>query len=330
MERIILNETEYHNIIRWGLMAGIQKESKHINESGTLITEQSDPEEYKFRLSLSKLIQENSSVVMIDPDISGTTELKEKFEEYKALSPKYKTISDFYSYQIWGSDVRDMYYNVVKEFGPKQHGVIAESESSNRLFTFDRFYTTVSTSMDDLLIKKAKAFFEADRNMSSETRRLNQAGYNKLSDLPLPTPSMCPWFTITEMELMGVPFVDIEEGSSYFNEVIKAKVENNQNGVLRLGWNPSLNMNKETNEAAIKRQNAWFSNHGPLIFNLNDDVNTYEASYTVQNNPIEGLDDLHPVYILAKDELPTNIDDLFSFVGISFSPKLGGYSNQFI
>ena len=104
-----------------------------IKESCTSEIDFSKYEKYEEKLKMSKKLQENPYIVIIDPDITPN-ELGIKFNSYNSLNFKYQRISDDYSFQLWGYNVVNMRNIMFDKFNNAK--AEDETDNSNVIFKY--------------------------------------------------------------------------------------------------------------------------------------------------------------------------------------------------
>lgn len=235
-----------------------------------------------------KVNQLNSDpTVAIIPDwIYLEDELVTLYRKYSLLPKKFKAISNQYSMNLFGYNVPNMY--------ALQRDKIIDND-----YIFEN---------ENKLAELRKVIKE-----SSEYRELidiKEGCYN-FSDY-----SAVPWFTLDEDYCKLEHFEDPDYTKKLVEAVRQYKYQptlENCNTVLDLGWNPSVDLTKETIEYAKKRQMNWLSEHSSFIYDLTKtDISSIQESSKVMKAVYNDLN-IYPVYIVLS-WTNTNFGKLIRFV----------------
>ena len=262
-------------------------------------------EDYAVRLQMSKNLQQDSNIVIIDPDITTLEDLDAKFDSFSKLIHKFKIFSNDYSYQLWGCDISTMYYKILADIKTNaepmdSNNLVVKESAKNR----DSLYFESSVASNNhLQILKSKLFLEIDDSITNKN-------YIQ-EELDIETPSICPWFTVDEMTKMGVEY---KRPDHYYKAVNEAM--GNKERLLELGWNPELPINEKTIKMAKDRQVKWFKENKPLIYDFSEE----DISDIKKEN--EEYNGCRPVYIVTSILTDNKIDNIFSSMFISFDKEL--------
>ena len=235
-----------------------------------------------------KVDQLNSDpTVAIIPDwIQYEDELISLYRKYSLLPKKFKAISNQYSMSLFGYNVPNMY--------ALQRDKIIDND-----YIFEN---------ENKLAELRKVIKE-----SSEYRELIdiKEGCYDFSDY-----SAVPWFTLDEDYCKLEHFEDPD----YTNKLVEAARQykyqptlENCNALLDLGWNPSVDLTKQTIKYAKKRQMNWLTEHSSFIYDLTKtDISSIQESSKVMKAVYNDLN-VYPVYIVLS-WTNTNYGKLIRFV----------------
>jgi len=222
-----------------------------------------------------KVDQLNSDpTVAIIPDwIQFEDELITLYRKYSLLPKKFKTISNQYSINLFGYNVPNMY-------------------SIQRDKIIDNDYIFEGS---DKLSELRKIINES--NEIDEEVELKE-GYYDFSDY-----SAVPWFTLDE-EYCKLEFFEDPDYTKKLVEAVRNYKYNssleNCTKVLDLGWNPSVDLTKESIEYAKKRQINYLQEHSAFIYDLTKtDVTAIQESSRAMKSIYNDLN-IYPVYIVLS------------------------------
>ena len=228
---------------------------------------------YHWLLGISKQLQENPYIIIIDPNITDSKELDAKFTSYLSLNKRLRKISDNYSWQLWGYNVRNMHKllkNIISDDIDKDKFVDGFSnivkltedaiepvydyynnaELHKNVLEMDSYRSGIINIMEnsDMISKVITFKYLCQVDIDEST-------YDKLI-----LPNYSPWFTSSEMTSLGINCT-VTKNTNYYKAVIEAldryeedNSEDNKKAVLELGWNPSLKFNLNTMKHAEERQ----------------------------------------------------------------------------
>jgi hypothetical protein len=266
-------------------------------------------EEYNDKLNQAKALEyQYPFIIIISPDIESKEELIDKFNSFNLLNDKYKLLSNQYSLNIWGYNVYNMYSILLGEFETKDvdkddNNSLIESntnilsEISNLGLCIESTIEAINNAaLDRDIIKYNTLLVSMNNNIPDNisesivrgiisANNILEFNYN-IDESILPT--VTPWFTPKEFIDNNYKFDSnlYKEYSSYYNAILNNT--NINDNLLKLGWNPSVDINRKTIEYARERQAKYFNSI--MILKLNIDTND-EYKY---DNDIN----LYPVYII--------------------------------
>lgn len=244
--------------------------------------------------------------------------LDKQIQKYNMLNDKFKLLSDSYSTDLWGYDVQNMYYIMKRILANQEEQDTVDFEFRNRIqantdaenpiipviqnmqekVLKEDTLGLLSIKLDETFVKNPvqKAIYETKINPV-----INKALYENDFNLP----QVVPYFTLSEMNEMGITLEDINP-ESYVDNLIKASSDYkdglvDESVLLNLGWNPSVEVNKKSLEFARNRQIRWFNEYGCQIIDLtkwNTDVSILESTVKMEN--VYKQKNLYPVYIVLS------------------------------
>lgn len=272
-------------------------------------TEWEKMEDYSYRLSLSKKLQENPYIILLDPDITEYAELNRIYMSFMSLNSKNKLLSNDFSWQLWGYNVYDMYKKLYTQLNPETE-VIPDQDNINIIEA-----TVVSTRnfSNNARLYHTDILTESVSNIPENKSILSvidtEYGFIKEESNDLIMPEYCPWFTVREMIDMGIDFTSSKKGF-YLHDVLEAMKEYEENPsdeneakVLSLGWNPAVDItNPKNRDLARDRQ----INNGDMV----------------QYKDISGLD-IEKVTNINFDSLA--LDSVPIYLVFGYESDLAGY-----
>ena len=244
--------------------------------------------------------------------------LDKQIQKYNMLNDKFKLLSDSYSTDLWGYDVQNMYYIMKRILANQEEQDTVDFEFRNRIqantdaenpiipviqnmqekVLREDTLGLLSIKLDETFVKNPvqKAIYETKINPV-----INKALYENDFNLP----QVVPYFTLSEMDEMGIALEDVDP-ESYVDNLIKASSDYkdglvDESALLNLGWNPSVEVYKESLEFARNRQIRWFNEYGCQIIDLtkwNTDVSILESTTKMEN--VYKQKNLYPVYIVLS------------------------------
>ena len=236
--------------------ADIDDDNITIKESCTSEIDFSKYEKYEEKLKMSKKLQENPYIVIIDPDITPN-ELGIKFNSYNSLNFKYQRISDDYSFQLWGYNVINMRNIMFDKFNNAK--AEDETDNSNVIFKYphqlkeysldvlsdlintsliDRNYMNYNKMMcsyiGDSICYESTSIYEdfLNERLRYEVDKFRNSCEEDMSFMP----QVVPYFTPKEIVELHLPETKINK-QTYIHDLCEAK---DDNALLELGWNPSI------------------------------------------------------------------------------------------
>ncbi|MBR6289302.1 MAG: hypothetical protein IKR19_08205 [Acholeplasmatales bacterium] len=221
--------------------------------------EYEDFENYHHLIQLADILMNtDSNIIIITPNDNTMEVLEDKYERYNHLIQKFKTFSNDYSIQLWGYNVPNMYEKMKSKIN------------------------TSNSDLDDnniLNYMEESSIIDNNIKIHEDAKCIN--ANNKIS-----IPKIVPWFTVDEMDHMGIKFTHTDP-TSYYKAIKEAKSEEE---LLNLGWNPSVEINEKGFEIANQRQKRYFDTHLSETIDLRDH-NSIKSHY-------------YPVYILIENPIP--------------------------
>ena len=244
--------------------------------------------------------------------------LDKQIQKYNLLSDKNKLLSDSYSMSIWGYDVQNMYY-IMKRILLNQYSKdVVEYDLKNRIQvsgTGDNPVEPVIQNMQEkvleedtlglLSIKLDESFIKNPVQRAIYESKIIPMIDKTLHENDFNMPKVVPWFTLSEMNELGITLEGIDPSKYYFtlseamNQYKQGIIQ--EKDILSLGWNPSVELSEKSIVFARQRQIQWFNEYGCKIVDVskwNIDSALLESS-TGMNNVYKEKN-LHPIYIVLS------------------------------
>ena len=296
--------------------ADIDDDNITIKESCTSEIDFSKYEKYEEKLKMSKKLQENPYIVIIDPDITPD-ELGIKFNSYNSLNFKYQRISDDYSFQLWGYNVINMRNIMFDKFNNAK--AEDETDNSNVIFKYphqlkeysldvlsdlintsliDRNYMNYNKMMcsyiGDSICYESTSIYEdfLNERLRYEVDKFRNSCEEDMSFMP----RVVPYFTPKEIVELHLPETKINK-QTYIHDLCEAK---DDNALLELGWNPSIDQKNIRNLNFARNK----------IFKYIMETNIENMVTTDVKDSTESIANLYPVYFILKYK--SDIDRVFN------------------
>lgn len=315
-----------------------------------------DYDNYEELLAQSKKIQESPYIVILDPDIRDIDELNNKYYSYYLLNDNNKTLSDSYSWKLWGRSIYSMYMTLAAEISS---GTCDEEEtySSNIIRQLDE--SSVIGSIEEAIVPVYDFFNEAmmDHDIFSMVKykesllgpnvsvletvvrdKKNVCKENSFDKSILP---LCvPWFVASESTEMGKT-LDVDK----FYTVLKYElgktheesVEKTREMIQKeFAWNPAVPMTDKAREYARERQADFFNKvdivnlkNLPVNFNINFKAKTelYPVFFVFGYKSPEKIK-MVPEYTKVGIMLKHDIGHVYTFDGVENTFK--GFKQELI
>lgn len=254
-----------------------------------------------------KVDQLNSdpTIAVISKFISTDEELARLYKKYSLLPRKFKRLSNQYSMQLFGYNVPNMYSMVREKLIDNDY--IFEDDDKNlnlKSSTMENIDLAVINNDESLLenidmsIFSAQEKAEIDYEFNEAKKEILENKYYDFSNY-----SLTPWFTLDEEYCKLEHFEDPDYSKKVLQVMREYKYNpslENCTKVLELGWNPSVELTKESIEYAKKRQIEYLKEHQAVIYDIskkNYDVLT-ESSKVMRSLYKEK--NIYPVYIVLS------------------------------
>ena len=254
-----------------------------------------------------KVDQLNSdpTIVIISKSVSTDEELARLYKKYSLLPKKFKRLSNQYSMQLFGYNVPNM-YSMVREKLIDNDYIFEDDDKNLKLksSTMENIDLAVLNNNESLLEDIDMSMFSVqekailDYEFSEAKKEILENRYYDFSDY-----SLTPWFTLDEEYCKLEHFEDPD----YTKKVVQAMRAYKYNPslenctkVLELGWNPSVELTKESIEFAKKRQIEYLKEHQAIIYDISKkDYNILTESSTVMRNLYKEKN-IYPIYIVLS------------------------------
>lgn len=288
---------------------------------------------------------EDPNTAIVYPGCSDT-ELEEIYNKYCNLISKYKKLSNGYSMSIWGYNVPNMYI-ITKSIHATDKAEVEQYKTVDTINIAEdtnAFLDPIKDRVDQYLAEDNKLGLLRIKLDSCDTsmrlsdkviyedinRTINK--YLNENDFSDAIRSIVPYFTIDEMNKMGLGNYRILDPDNYFYDLREAMTDpiGNRDRILAMGWNPSVELTNENIEFARQKQIRWANKHCPKIVDVsmlesNDII--IESSSAMRRQYDEKR--LYPVYIVLSynDTLFGNIirkvtKSTFTHAGIALDSDL--------
>lgn len=242
----------------------------------TVIRDTKDPkyEEYADKLAKSAEYQQSPYIVIIDPEDSRDTVIS-KYNTY-LLSGDNRDNSNYYSWNIWGYNVDNMYAIMMNHYDNEDKNI--DSNNSNLAYTNENsnyisciaqcydFYNKAFIEGDILSIARFKQNYKVDSITESAANEIVGSQYRFLEEnYKLPAtilPAMVPWLTGSEMNRFATECTVSEDNihhkylktidalqEEYYIDKDKSKFQD----IINMGWNPSVKASESSLKDAIIR-----------------------------------------------------------------------------
>ena len=258
-------------------------------------------------------------IIIIDPD-DNKEEVVRKFDSFLFLSDRNKQLSNGYSYAIWGYDVYNMKDIVLAKFDD----TFKITESKSDLYTKDlcnmiELANIQGKIFDQIAFKRADIYGGVYEKYLVE-RAVHSMDKDMIltkTDDHLQYPTAVPYFTPGEIREQGIE-IDIDLNKSYSKQLKEAKTEEDY---LKLGWNPSLEINEFTlfNARVRQAKEQNLSN----VYDVQDVRISENVEVVVKYK-------MNPVFMVFGENnhiaisFSSNLDILHEFVG--FNETFSGFN----
>ena len=293
---------------------------------------------YTKLIRLSDELQESPYIVIITPDddkddADGCEQLMSKYINYMLLNDKNRRISNDYSVKIWGVNVPAMYSKIINCMGARKSWnkfCNDECPRSPKHFADDNIYKVeesmiplVNERFDSMIV--SENFFDIERikldSLSPYITESSKEVYNSLiteannfDNIDSYLLQETPWFNHSELSHFDLPkygyMYSVKEAMNKYKEDSSSI---NEEAVLNLGWNPSVDINESSIKYAKQRQLNYLNENAPRVINLSN-LNT-------DNIEMETPELYFNLYIVLNKSVLSDVN-LYNKFGISFGHQL--------
>ncbi len=245
-------------------------------------------------------------IVLIDPDIKDMKELSRVYDQFLLLSPRCRTLSNEYSYSIYGYTVLNIFemlkarlsgvLNRISESSSIEESIDNMSNFVRNAYLNDKTFDILSYSRSDMFEGIYESYL-ANQAIDSIVGSVVSANQDHLE-----FPTLVPWFTPDEIRENGFE-ITIDPSKNYSKQLREAVDEED---IVNLGWNPELKLNEYTACLARSRQADYIKS----IVNISNIEDVKIA---------EGLEEVDIKYTLKPIFFVFGKD---GFVSLSFSSIL--------
>lgn len=286
------------------------------------------------RIGLAKSMNNDILISIIypyDPELISDSNYKDKYKEefytlynkFIRLNDKYQKLSNSYSIQLFGYNVRCMYQLILPDLSDDISDINQDYlnsyssyiEECNTEYLVDKniielYKCKILHSQDSINEASTEGIFARTLMNEVNSTLTKECSENDVLDV-------IPYFTISEYNSIvdnnieyDRTIEDIDNSKDWYNTVTKLydkfivdKDNITENTLLRLGWNPYIDPKKYMYKAK-ERQVKWFNEHCAHVidlsgYNINNNYNSLFESTTAMNKMYDKLD-LHPVYIILS------------------------------
>jgi len=277
----------------------------------------------EIKKQMSRDLNNNDSICLLTPgDYESEDDLDMAYMKYINLNARAKRLSNSYSRDLWGYDV----YNVYAIEKGKFDTIEGLEDKVSLLSKGAIVYHTENLIMNDdilgmklLELDSYHEMNEIDRLDYEKSLKMIEEANNDTDSLPVR--NFVPYFTIDEMERMGIEnklenysdddsvmnvyprlvkslMEDYAKEENYYNPITEHRLRNT---ILSLGWNPEVPVTEESIKFAQQKQLNWYKSREPQIIDIRHlaDVSSITESSTAMRREYEQYD-LYPVYIVLS------------------------------
>lgn len=312
---------EYYNFIKIGLI-NVEDREKALMIPSNIVKEEtqwSNTEIIEGNKKMEQLMQ-NPYIVIISPSNTRQPELNEIYNNYLSLSTKNRKLSDYYSVEIWGINVRNM-YSVLNADNATFNDIVTSKlkgeDKSN--ITLISNAECVASAIYDAWNKSEREFVYQNEvadiiheftnnniiNKPIAKNILKEAGIDYEDEEKLFLPRYCPWFTLKEMSGLGYDgtIPSNMTNNEYRSAIIEAfdNYQNapstiNENKLLELGWNPYVKPTEKAFKFTKNKQYRFIKDYFVNKTNMIITEDIKNLSFNDLNYPI-----MQPVNELDTD-----------------------------
>lgn len=214
--------------------------------------------------------------------------IKKSIKEGTAVDP------ESFTFGIQEGTIGVVSHEQLMEYGPPIQTILEKKEENDKI---------------GLLVKSLDYY--SDMNIMHRAMykdyllpKIHEAIYQESYSLP----DVVPYFTVSEMEEMGIQMKPVSNYSKALRETMDLYTigEATESDVLSLGWNPSVPITEKNLKFAKARQEKWFQEYGCHII----DISKLEVVESIQESTAKMINmyqqyGLYPVYIvLSYTETP--------------------------
>lgn len=275
---------DYYNRLKLTLM-NAEDNAQSFGEPSNTVKEAIDFYSQGFLEKMKQTVQVmcNPYIVIVTPEDRN---IDATYDNYLNLTSKNRRLSDYYSEQIWGVNVRNM-YEILKS---QENDLVPDETLGNtNLRLVDQMESVVWAIYD----KWNKVCLEHNEteihkiNKQLQTFCCECAPYQKIAEEVVNSiidtkdvekmylPRYCPWFTLEELADLGIESAIFENISNTEYKILVEDAytkynndpsEDNCVDLLSLGWNPSVEPSDQAFKRAKERQyeyiNQYFGHEG--------------------------------------------------------------------
>ena len=311
----------------------------------------SDDKSKKFQLS--QKYQEDPNIIIIDPFKDdnvpdyGLPELEDKYSKYMSLGVNFRRMSDNMSMNIWGVTVYNMYNDMKRKLLIRISDIqkLTDLPTSKVDYYIKDALKEIASTSDPVQLLTRKLDCLTEKTSVTDDIIIQYALLDKIEDRLKHTtdfsediPQITPYFSPDEMEDLTNQEIDpyeyiFDKDQKELHENIKqamklyegSSTEENRQNVIKLGWNPSVPYNWNTQAFARQRIIDWFNENKGITF---IDVTGFKDEELLEESS-KKVKDIVPVHIvlmthnsMIQKAIKTFTQSKFGHAGISFDNDL--------
>ena len=280
--------------------------------------------DFNWKKQMAAKLELSPLVVIISPFKGNTKEygleeLNAKYLKFAGLDDKNKRFCNYYSMNLWGYDVPNM-YEIMK------NKILTIDDVNNNDFNFsfresvsEQFMSPVINNINKMIVEDNKlGLLMTKLDMCSENVKLTHKSiyeYTKSDidnalynyDFSQCVSEVTPFFNIDEINEMGIAnnLADIDPGEYYksLKEIYYTESDTKDEEYLSLGWNPSLSPMDEKNiKFARNRQIKWLKENCAKIIDI---THLYGSTETIMESTANMRNlykekDIYPIFIVLS------------------------------
>lgn len=312
-----VTNNKLYNILKSNILNPNSNEIEGIlREAGFEFTDDDNYVDIDDSIEYAKELNNDANVALIYPRIRDIELLNTLYTKYMLLPDKYKRFSNSYSIYLFGYNVPNMYEinksrieinNIEdKNLSDPNKNILKENNTLEPVLNLIEYSICKNdkNTLNEILINSEDCPLVEKTIIKEEIKKAIDI-IDEYSTQSFEEFNMVPWFTPDEE--YGKNLSNFED-KDYSSKLVEASrmykynnTEENKNKLLELGWNPSVELTKESIEYAKKRQSDYIKEHTCKIIDVSK-ISTSESIIESSNNMkmLYKKLDLYPVYIVLS------------------------------